>query len=127
MKAGVVGLGKMGFNIALHLLECGHELVVFDLSEEAVSALAVNGAVAASSLVELVGKLESPRLVWLMVPAGAPVDTTIGQLAPLLEGGDIIVDGGNSRYKDSEQRAARLKEQGISFLDAGTSGGLEGA
>ena len=71
--------------------------------------------------------LDSPRLIWLMVPAGAPVDSTIEQLAPLLERGDIIVDGGNSHYKDSERRAARLREEGIHFLDAGTSGGLEGA
>jgi len=127
MKTGVVGLGKMGFNMAQHLLECGHELVVFDLSEEPVAALAGSGAVAASSLEELSGKLESPRLIWLMVPAGVPVDNTIDHLAPLLDRGDILVDGGNSHYKDSEQRAVRLKKQGISFLDAGTSGGLEGA
>ncbi len=127
MKAGVIGLGKMGFNMAQHLLECGHELVVFDLSEEAMAALAENGAVAASSLEELAGMLESPRLIWLMIPAGAPVDSTIDRLAPLLERGDILVDGGNSQYKDSEKRAALLENQGIHFLDAGTSGGLEGA
>ena len=127
MKAGVVGLGKMGFNMALHLLECGHELVAFDLAEDAVFALAEKGAVAAHSIEELADMLESPRLIWLMVPAGAPVDSTIDQLAPMLDRGDIIVDGGNSHYIDSERRAAHLKEQGISFLDAGTSGGLEGA
>ncbi len=127
MKAGVVGLGKMGFNMALHLLECGHELVAFDLAEDAVFALAEKGAVAAHSIEELADMLESPRLIWLMVPAGAPVGSTIDQLAPMLDRGDIIVDGGNSHYIDSERRAAHLKEQGIRFLDAGTSGGLEGA
>ena len=127
MKAGIVGLGKMGFNMAEHLLECRHDLVVYDLAREAVAALAAKGAVAAGSLQELAGRLNSPRLIWLMVPAGAPVDSTIELLAPLLERGDIIVDGGNSHYKDSERRAARLREEGISFLDAGTSGGLEGA
>jgi 6-phosphogluconate dehydrogenase len=127
MKVGFVGLGKMGFNMASHLLECGHGLVVFDLMEEAASALAAKGAVAASSLQELAGMLDSPRLIWLMVPAGAPVDSTIELLAPLCERGDILVDGGNSHYKDSERRAARLREEGILFLDAGTSGGLDGA
>ncbi len=127
MKAGIVGLGKMGFNMAEHLLECRHDLVVYDLAREPVAALATKGALAAGSLQELAGMLASPRLIWLMVPAGAPVDRTIELLAPLLERGDIIVDGGNSHYKDSERRAARLREAGISFLDAGTSGGLEGA
>jgi 6-phosphogluconate dehydrogenase len=127
MKAGIVGLGKMGFNMAEHLLECGHDLVVFDLMEEAVAALAAKGAVAAASLQELAGMLDSPRLIWLMVPAGDPVDRTIELLIPLLERGDSIVDGGNSHYKDSERRAARLRDEGISFLDAGTSGGIEGA
>ncbi len=127
MKAGIVGLGKMGFNMAEHLLESGHDLVVYDLAEEAVAALALKGAVASASLQELVGKLDSPRLIWLMVPAGVPVDSTLEQLIPLLERGDVIVDGGNSHYKDSERRAVRLCEEGIRFLDAGTSGGLEGA
>ena len=127
MKAGIVGLGKMGFNMARHLLESGHELVVFDLSEKAMDSLAREGAVAASSLKEFAGLLESPRMIWLMVPAGVPVDTTIDQLAPLLDRGDIIVDGGNSHYSDSRRRAACLGEQEIYFLDAGTSGGLEGA
>ncbi len=127
MKAGIVGLGKMGFNMAEHLLESGHDLLVYDLAEEAVAAMAAKGAIAAGSLRELAGMLDSPRLIWLMVPAGAPVDSTIEQLLPLLERGDIIVDGGNSHYKDSERRAAYLREAGIRFLDAGTSGGLEGA
>ncbi len=127
MKAGIIGLGKMGFNMAEHLLECGHDLVAYDLAGEAVAALALKGAVAVGSLRELADRLDSPRLIWLMVPAGTPVDTTIEQLLPLLEKGDIVVDGGNSHYKDSERRAARLRKEGIGFLDAGTSGGLDGA
>ena len=117
----------MGFNMAQHLLECAHELVAFDLSPEAVVSISAQGAQAARSLPELAGLLDTPRLLWLMVPAGAPVDSTIEQLLPLLDKGDIIVDGGNSHYKDSERRAALLEKQGIYFLDAGTSGGLEGA
>lgn len=127
MKAGVIGLGKMGFNMAQHLLQCGHELIVYDLADEAALALAEKGAVAAGSVEELAGMLDSPRLIWLMVPAGLPVDTTIERLLPLLEQGDIVVDGGNSHYVDSVKRAAYLGEYGIHFLDAGTSGGLEGA
>ncbi|NHQ59968.1 decarboxylating 6-phosphogluconate dehydrogenase [Chlorobium sp. BLA1] len=127
MKAGVIGLGKMGFNMAQHLLQCGHELIVYDLADDAALALAEKGAVAAGSVEELAGMLDSPRLIWLMVPAGLPVDTTIERLLPLLEQGDIVVDGGNSHYVDSVKRAAYLGEYGIHFLDAGTSGGLEGA
>ncbi len=127
MNTGLIGLGKMGFNMAQHLLECAHELVAFDLSPEAVVSISAQGAQAARSLPELAGLLDTPRLLWLMVPAGAPVDSTIEQLLPLLDKGDIIVDGGNSHYKDSERRAALLEKQGIYFLDAGTSGGLEGA
>ncbi len=127
MKIGVVGLGKMGFNMALHLLECGHDIVAFDLSSDAVLSLSQQGALASGSLDELAAMLHSPRLIWLMVPAGAAVDRTIDALVPLLEPGDIIVDGGNSHYTDSVKRAASLSEKGIFLLDAGTSGGLEGA
>lgn len=127
MKIGVVGLGKMGFNMALHLLECGHGIVAFDLSAEVVLSLSRQGAHASGSLDELAAMLPSPRIIWLMVPAGAPVDSTIDALVPLLAPGDTIVDGGNSHYTDSVKRAARLHEKGIFFLDAGTSGGLEGA
>lgn len=117
----------MGFNMALHLLERGHYVAAYDLAHETVTALAEHGAQPTGSLPALVDMLETPRLIWLMVPAGNPVDATLEQLLPLLERGDIVVDGGNSHYKDSERRAARLKEQGITFLDAGTSGGLDGA
>jgi 6-phosphogluconate dehydrogenase len=117
----------MGFNMALHLLERRHELVAFDLSAEAMVTMAAHGAQSARSLPELAGMLKTPRLIWLMVPSGVPVDSTIAQLLPLLERGDILVDGGNSHYKDSERRAALLEDQGIHFLDVGTSGGLDGA
>jgi 6-phosphogluconate dehydrogenase len=127
MKLGFVGLGKMGFNMAQHLLESGHDIVLFDLSADAVASLAEKGGVPAASLQELAGMLQSPRLIWLMVPAGDPVDTTLDTLIPLLQPGDIIIDGGNSHYTDSEKRAVRLKVKGIRFLDAGTSGGLDGA
>ncbi len=127
MKIGFVGLGKMGFNMAQHLLECGHGLVVFDLSENAIASLVEKGGVASTSLQDLAGMLPSPRIIWLMVPAGVPVDTTLDTLLPLLQRGDIVIDGGNSHYTDSEQRAQRLTDKGVHFLDAGTSGGLEGA
>ena len=117
----------MGFNMVQHLLECDHHLVVYDLSQEVVAILAEQGATASTSLQELVNMLPSPRLLWLMVPSGAPVDTTLDSLIPLLQPGDIIIDGGNSHYTDSAKRAIRLQESGIHFLDAGTSGGLEGA
>jgi 6-phosphogluconate dehydrogenase len=127
MNVGFIGLGKMGFNMASHLLACGHNLVVFDLADSAVAAIAEKGAIAAGSVEELAGMIGSPRLIWMMVPAGAPVDATIEKLDLLLEPGDIIVDGGNSRYSDSMRRSAYLSQRGIHFLDAGTSGGLEGA
>ncbi len=127
MKAGFVGLGKMGYSMVRHLLECGHDAVVFDLSQETVAGLAENGAIAATSLWELAGNLVSPRIIWLMVPAGDPVDSTIGKLVDFLEPGDVIIDGGNSHYTDSVRRAETLAASGIRFLDAGTSGGLDGA
>lgn len=127
MKTGFVGLGKMGFNMAQHLLECGHHLVLFDLAADAVASLAEKGGIPSASLQELAGMLQSPRCIWLMVPAGSPVDTTLDTLVQLLQPGDIIIDGGNSHYTDSVKRAARLADKGLHFLDAGTSGGLEGA
>ncbi|NTW52595.1 MAG: decarboxylating 6-phosphogluconate dehydrogenase [Chlorobiaceae bacterium] len=127
MNAGFIGLGKMGLNMVEHLLELGHRVVVQDLSQEAVEAVSAKGAVPASSLQHLVGELETPRIVWMMVPAGRAVDAVLGGLTPFLNRGDIVIDGGNSRYSDSVARAGRLGEQGIRYLDVGTSGGLDGA
>ncbi|NTU57404.1 MAG: decarboxylating 6-phosphogluconate dehydrogenase [Chlorobiaceae bacterium] len=127
MNAGFVGLGKMGFNMVEHLLDLGHHVVVHDLSQEAVEAISAKGAHAARSLQHLVGELENPRIVWMMVPAGAAVDAVLSGLTPFLNRGDIVMDGGNSRYTDTVVRAERLAAQGIHFLDVGTSGGLEGA
>ncbi|NTV66079.1 MAG: decarboxylating 6-phosphogluconate dehydrogenase [Chlorobaculum sp.] len=127
MKTGFIGLGKMGFNMVEHLLELGHEVVAYDVSAEAVAAIADKGATPAGSLQQLASELAAPRIVWMMVPAGPPVDAVIDGLAPFLKAGDIVIDGGNSRYTDTVARAAKLREEGIHMLDVGTSGGLDGA
>ncbi len=127
MNTAFIGLGKMGLNMVEHLLELGEKVAVYDLSRDVVEALALKGAEPAYSLEQLVRTVQHPRVVWLMVPAGNPVDEVLASLMPYLDRGDIVVDGGNSHYADSVQRAVRLLEQGIRFLDAGTSGGLEGA
>jgi 6-phosphogluconate dehydrogenase len=127
MNIGFVGLGKMGFNMVEHLLEVGREVAIYDISAEAVSSLTLQGAKPAGSLESLAVILQRPRVIWLMVPAGKPVDDVLQGLEPFLDQGDIVVDGGNSRYSDSQKRANQLREKGVVFLDAGTSGGLEGA
>ena len=126
MQLAMIGLGRMGGNMVQRLLQGHHELVVFDRSSEVVQQHSAIGATGAKDLVDLCAQLRSPRVVWVMVPAGAPVEHTIEQLLPGLTRGDIIIDGGNSNYKDSKRRAARLKEKGIEFIDAGTSGGIWG-
>ena len=126
MQLGMVGLGRMGSNMTLRLLRGGHEVVVYDVDAEAVQASASEGAVAASSLREMVSKLEPPRAVWVMVPAGAITEKAVSELAELLRPGDTIVDGGNSRYTDTIERASTLFKKGISFVDCGTSGGIWG-
>ena len=126
MELGVIGLGRMGSNMSQRLMEGGHRIVAYDRSAEAVRDVAKAGATGAGSLEELVRKLSPPRAVWLMVPAGAPVAETIHSLAPLLSPDDVIIDGGNSYYKDSIQRAASLRKQRLHFLDVGTSGGIWG-
>jgi 6-phosphogluconate dehydrogenase len=126
MELGLIGLGRMGANMAQRLLDGGHRIVAYDRNADAVRDVEKAGAVGASSLEELVAKLSPPRAVWLMVPAGAPVEQTIHSLAPLLSPDDAIIDGGNSYYKDSVRRAESLKEQRLHFLDAGTSGGIWG-
>jgi 6-phosphogluconate dehydrogenase len=126
MQLAMIGLGRMGGNMVQRLLQGGHQVVVFDRSADAVKAHVALGAKAAKDLADLVGQLSGPRVVWVMVPAGAAVESTIEQLLPGLSKGDIIIDGGNSNFKDSIRRAAALKEKGIGFIDAGTSGGVWG-
>ncbi len=126
MKIGMVGLGKMGANMTERLLNDGHQVVAFDLSAEARAAVAAKGAEPATSLEDLAAKLSSPRAVWVMVPSGKPTDSTIDELAAHFESGDVIVDGGNSNYKEAAPTAAKLAEKGIGFVDAGTSGGVWG-
>ena len=126
MQLGMIGLGRMGSNMVRRLMQAGHQCVVYDLDPEAVQAVAKDGAVAATSLADLASKLTSPRTVWMMVPA-AVVDPTLKTLVPLLGADDVIIDGGNSYYHDDIRRAAELKEKGIHYVDAGTSGGVWGA
>ncbi|MBE9529172.1 MAG: decarboxylating 6-phosphogluconate dehydrogenase [Proteobacteria bacterium] len=127
MKLGFVGLGRMGLNMVTRLLGSGeHELVVYNRSTSAIDEAVKLGAVGSDSLADLVGKLESPKVVWLMIPSGAPVDGAIEELIPLLSEGDTIVDGGNSNYKETVARGAMLKEHSIDYLDVGTSGGIWG-
>ncbi|ACF46919.1 MAG: decarboxylating 6-phosphogluconate dehydrogenase [Prosthecochloris sp.] len=123
MKTGFVGLGKMGLNMVENLLDHGHDVVVYDLSSAQVLQAVQKGAVGASSLKDLA----DTGLIWMMVPAGAPVDATIDELLPILKAGDIIIDGGNSNYHDTVRRALRVQGAGMHYLDVGTSGGLEGA
>lgn len=125
MQIGMVGLGRMGANMARRLLRHGHECVVFDASPGAADALAAEGAVAAVSLVDMVNKLNAPRAIWLMVPA-AVVESVISELEGLLQPGDVLIDGGNSDYRDAIRHARRFKARQIDFLDVGTSGGVWG-
>jgi len=122
----MVGLGRMGANMARRLMRDGHRIVAYDVDPDAVAELAGEGAEGASSLAELAGKLSAPRSVWAMVPAGEITERTIEDVAATLEAGDAIVDGGNSYYRDDIRRAAKLREGGIDFVDCGTSGGVFG-
>jgi 6-phosphogluconate dehydrogenase len=125
MQLGMIGLGRMGANMVRRLIKAGHDCVVFDRSPDAVAGLAKEGATGADSVADFVKKLSKPRAVWLMVPAGV-VDDTIAGLAPLLEAGDILIDGGNSYYVDDIRRAKELSPKGIHYVDVGTSGGVWG-
>jgi 6-phosphogluconate dehydrogenase len=125
MQLGMVGLGRMGANMTTRLLRAGHEIVVFDANAEAVRAAEAEGATAAESLEDLVAKLAAPRAVWLMLPV-AVVDGVVEELAPHLERGDAVIDGGNSWYHDDVRRARELGERGIDYLDVGVSGGVWG-
>jgi 6-phosphogluconate dehydrogenase len=126
MKIAMVGLGKMGANMTERLLGAGHQVVAYDLSADARAAVGAMGAIVADDLDDLARKLEPPRAVWVMVPAGAPTDSTIAALAERFAKGDVIVDGGNSNYKEAKATAERLGHKGIGFVDAGTSGGVWG-
>ncbi|MCC6299099.1 MAG: decarboxylating 6-phosphogluconate dehydrogenase [Anaerolineales bacterium] len=126
MELAMIGLGKMGLNMTTRLTRGGHHIIGYDRAAAAVEEAIKNGADGAHSLKEAVGKLKAPRAVWLMVPAGKPTDDTVQELAGLLAKGDVVIDGGNSNYKDSIRHAAILAEKGIEFVDCGTSGGVWG-
>jgi 6-phosphogluconate dehydrogenase len=126
MELAIIGLGKMGMNMATRLVRDGHRVVGYARTDATVEEAVRNGAEGAGSLEEVVSKLTSPRIVWLMVPAGHATDDTINKLSDLLDKGDIIIDGGNSNYKDSASHAEQLEPKGIEFLDCGTSGGIWG-
>lgn len=125
MQLGMIGLGRMGSNMVVRLMKGGHECVVYDVNPEAVRTLVAQGAVGAETLEDFVSHLSKPRSIWMMVPA-AVVDQGLEALVPLLDAGDIVIDGGNSYYRDDIQRGARLKSQGIHYVDVGTSGGVAG-
>jgi 6-phosphogluconate dehydrogenase len=126
MQLGFVGLGKMGMNMVTRLLRGDHTIVAFDRSADAVAHAASVGAADADSLQSLVSQLAAPRAVWVMVPAGAPTESTVAALAALLAPGDTIIDGGNTNFHDDVRRASELKAKGIAYIDAGTSGGIWG-
>ena len=126
MRLGMVGLGRMGANMAQRLMKGGHEVVAFDANAEPRTALASKGAKAADSLSALVAALPAPRIIWLMIPAGEATDEALAKLALTLSRGDTIVDGGNSNYKDTQRRAKTFAQQGVHYIDCGTSGGVWG-
>jgi len=126
MDIAMIGLGKMGANMTKRLLQGGHRVVVSDLNEEAVNTAVSAGAVAADSMSDIANKLPAPRVAWVMVPSGNPTEGVINSLATILEAGDVVIDGGNSNYKDTIRRAEVLSEKGIHFVDVGTSGGVWG-
>jgi 6-phosphogluconate dehydrogenase len=127
MKLGLIGLGKMGYNLALNLMDHRHEVVAFDVNKDAVEKFSKEGGRGVFSIPDLVRQLPSPKVIWIMVPAGQATENVIQELKSLLSPGDIVIDGGNSNYKESIRRANELKELQIHFLDVGTSGGTEGA
>jgi 6-phosphogluconate dehydrogenase len=126
MQIAMIGLGRMGANMAQRLMRGGHEVVGFDPSEAARKQIEEKGGGSAASLEALVGKLKAPRVIWLMVPAGEITDSTINSLVPLLSPGDCIIDGGNSNYRDTQRRAAAVAQKKIDYVDSGTSGGVWG-
>jgi 6-phosphogluconate dehydrogenase len=126
MQLAMIGLGKMGGNMVERLLRGGHKVVAFDRAPETVQKYAALGATGATSLADMVKKLDAPRVIWIMVPAGAPVDDTIAELRPTLKEGDILIDGGNSNFHETIRRSTDLAKDGIQFIDSGTSGGIWG-
>ncbi|MEK7272192.1 MAG: phosphogluconate dehydrogenase (NAD(+)-dependent, decarboxylating) [Nitrospirota bacterium] len=126
MELGFIGLGKMGMNMVTRLRQGNHRVVVFDRSADLVKQAERQGCIASSSLAEMIGKLAAPRIVWVMVPSGAPTEETVQAVAALLQPGDTIVDGGNTRFHDDVRRAADLKKKQLHYIDAGTSGGIWG-
>ncbi|MFQ5574042.1 MAG: phosphogluconate dehydrogenase (NAD(+)-dependent, decarboxylating) [Terriglobia bacterium] len=126
MKLGITGLGRMGANMGERLVRAGHSVVGHSRSSATVELSEKRGIAGTASLDELVGKLEEPRVLWMMIPAGAPVDATVQKLLPRLSDGDVIVDGGNSNFKDSMRRYGTAKERGVGYVDVGTSGGIWG-
>jgi 6-phosphogluconate dehydrogenase len=126
MKLAMIGLGKMGMNMARRLMQGNHEIIAYDLSEAAVQQITAEGATGAESLQQVIKMLSAPRIVWIMLPAGKPVEDTVSQLTDLLASEDIIIDGGNTYYKDDIRRYAALKEKKIRYMDVGVSGGIWG-
>ena len=126
MRLGMVGLGRMGANMTRRLMRGGHEVVVTDLSTDNVKKISGEGAVASSSIDDFVSKLGKPKIAWMMVPAGGPTEETVNKLAAKFSAGDILIDGGNSYFKDDVRRAQALEEKGIHYVDVGTSGGVWG-
>ena len=127
MQIGMVGLGRMGGNMVRRLMRGGHECLVFDLNAENVAQIAAEGAIATSSMAEMVERLAAPRAIWIMVPAGEATQQTVETLGGMMSPGDIIIDGGNSNFKDDVRRAGMLRDRGIHYVDVGTSGGVWGA
>jgi 6-phosphogluconate dehydrogenase len=126
MELGMIGLGKMGLNMATRLMRGGHRVVGYDLSQESVAAAVKNGVESAVSLADVVKRLKTPCVIWIMVPAGEVTEDTICKLADILHSGDVVIDGGNSFYKDTIRRAGILEAKGLDFIDSGTSGGIWG-
>ncbi|MED4124895.1 decarboxylating 6-phosphogluconate dehydrogenase [Halalkalibacterium halodurans] len=127
MEIGLIGLGRMGYNLGLNILDHEHQLVAYDVNREAVKEIGLAGAKEADSLEELVSKLSAPRKIWVMVPAGDITENVVSQLSSLLDEGDVVIDGGNANYKDTLRRAKQYEAKGLHFVDAGTSGGIDGA
>ncbi len=126
MRLAMIGLGRMGGNMTERLVKGGHEVVAFDRTRDVVDKYVLHGATGAYTVTDVPAKLKSPRIIWIMVPAGKPVDETIAMLLPGMSKGDVIIDGGNSNFHDSMRRAAELQGKGIHFIDSGTSGGIWG-